>query len=410
MAQPSPNSAETAIFHSLQRRARFRDETVSVDSRGLDLRRRVYSVLGIVVDAVDMGTAIAQIEQAAKLGSPFLIATPNLNFLVQSRIDQDFKETILDSDLCLADGMLVVWLARLMGLPIKDKVSGSDLFEILKVGAQRLKIFFFGGPQGIAEAAADALNSKPNQLTCVGYLYPGVGSVEELSDEGIINSINTSEADFLAVSLGAKKGQLWLQKNHKRLTVPVRAHLGAVLAFQAGSVRRAPRMLQKIGFEWLWRIKEEPYLCGRYINDGCTLLYLLLTRVVPLAAINRWSKIRSARFSCDLIIRAEPMGDSVFIRLTGAATERHAERAALHFESTLALASKKAVVIDLSSTQLIDSRFLALLVLFRRNLKNQGSRLIFVNAPRAIKRAFVLNELGFLLVPNMIAQPDSVRK
>ena len=86
------------------------------------------------------------------------------------------------------------------------------------------------------------------------------------------------------------------------------------------------------------------------------------------------------------------------MRLTGAATERHAKRAALHFESTLALSSKKAVVIDLSSTQLINSRFLALLVLFRRNLKNQGSRLIFVNAPRAIKRAFVLNELGFLLV------------
>ena len=397
MVQLSPNSAETAIFHSLRRRACFRDET-AVDSRALDLRRPVYCVLGIIVDAVDMGTAIAQIEQAARLGSPFLIATPNLNFLVQSRTDQDFKETILDSDLCLADGMLVVWLARLMGLPIKHKVSGSDLFEILKVGALRLKIFFFGGPEGIAEAAADALNSKPNQMTCVGSLYPGFGSVEELSDEGIINSINTSGADFLAVSLGAKKGQLWLQKNHKRLTIPVRAHLGAVLAFQAGSVRRAPRNLQKIGFEWLWRIKEEPYLCGRYINDGCTLLYLLLTRVVPLAAINRWSKIRSALFPCDLIIRAEPIGDSVLMRLTGAATERHAKRAALHFESTLALSSKKAVVIDLSSTQLIDSRFLALLVLFRRNLKNQGSRLIFVNAPRAIKRAFVLNELGFLLV------------
>jgi N-acetylglucosaminyldiphosphoundecaprenol N-acetyl-beta-D-mannosaminyltransferase len=381
---------------------------VPVASTDLDLRRRVYCVLGIVVDAVDMRTTIAQIEQAAKLGSPFLIATPNLNFLVQSRTDQEFKETILDCDLCLADGMLVVWLARLMGLPIKHKVSGSDLFEILKADARRLKIFFFGGNEGIAEAAADALNSNPNQLTCVGYLYPGFGSVEELSGDSIINSINISKADFLAVSLGAKKGQLWLQKNHKRLTVPVRVHLGAVLAFQAGLVRRAPRMLQKIGFEWLWRIKEEPYLCGRYIHDGCSLLYLLLTRVVPLAAINRWSKIRSARFPCDLIIRAEPISDSVFIRLTGAATERHAERATLYFESTLALASKKGVVIDLSRTQLIDSRFLALLVLFRRNLKNRGSRLIFVNAPRAIKRAFVLNELGFLLVPDTIAQPDSV--
>jgi N-acetylglucosaminyldiphosphoundecaprenol N-acetyl-beta-D-mannosaminyltransferase len=396
MALALLNSAENAIS---QRRAPS-DPAAPVNSCGFDLRRRVYCVLGIAVDVIDIGTTIARIERAARLGSPFLIATPNLNFLVQSRTDQDFKETILDSDLCLADGMSVIWLAWLMGHPIKDKVSGSDLFEIMKVDAQRLKIFFFGGPEGVAEAAANALNSNTNQLTCVGSLYPGFGSVEELSGEGIIDFINGSKADFLAVALGAKKGQLWLQKNHKRLTVPVRVHLGAVLAFQAGLVRRAPRVLQKFGFEWVWRIKEEPHLWRRYFGDGCTLLYLLLMRVAPLAVLNAWSKIRSKLFPCDLVVRAEPIGDSVLIRLCGAATEPYADGAALHFERTLGLGCKKTVVVDLSDTQLIDSRFLALLLLFRRNLKNQGSRLTFIKAPRAIRRAFALNDLGFLLATN----------
>jgi N-acetylglucosaminyldiphosphoundecaprenol N-acetyl-beta-D-mannosaminyltransferase len=349
------------------------------------------------VDAIDMRATIAQIEQAAKLRSRLLIATPNMNFLVHSRIDHAFKETILDSDLCLADGMSVVWLARLMGLPIKHKVSGSDLFEIMKADGRRLKVFFFGGPEGVAEAAATALNSKMNKLTCVGSLYPGFGSVAELSDDSIINSINGSEADFLAVSLGAKKGQLWLQKNHNRLTIPVRVHLGAVLAFQAGFVRRAPRVWQKFGFEWLWRIKEEPHLWRRYLGDGCALLCLLLIRVAPLAALNRWSRIRSRLFLRDLRVTIEPVGDSVLIRLVGAATEPHAEGAALHFERTLCLGCKKMVAVDLSDTQLIDSRFLGLLVLFRRDLKNRGSRLTFIKVPRAIRRAFALNDLSFML-------------
>jgi N-acetylglucosaminyldiphosphoundecaprenol N-acetyl-beta-D-mannosaminyltransferase len=367
------------------------------DLGGLDLRRRAYCILGIIFDAIDMGTTIAQIERAARLRSPFLIATPNLNFLVQSRTDQDFKETILDSDLCLADGMSVIWLARLMGLPIREKISGSDLFEIMKVDAQRLKIFFFGGLEGVAEAAANALNSKSSRLTCVGSLYPGFGSVEELSHDGMIDSINRSEADFLAVSLGAKKGQLWLQKNHKRLTIPVRVHLGAVLAFQAGSVRRAPRILQKFGFEWLWRIREEPHLWRRYLDDGRALLYLLLMRVAPLAALNRWSKIRSTLLPRDLIVSTEPIGESILIRLRGNATEHHAERAVLHFERALASGYKKAIVVDLSATQLIDSRFLALLLLFRRKLKDQGSLLTFIKPSRTIRRAFALNDLGFLL-------------
>jgi N-acetylglucosaminyldiphosphoundecaprenol N-acetyl-beta-D-mannosaminyltransferase len=401
MAQALLHPADNATSESLHRRVPAgHDATGGVDLGGLDLRRRAYCMLGIIFDAIDMGTTIAQIGRAARLRSPFLITTPNLNFLVESRADHDFKETILDSDLCLADGMSVIWLARLMGLPVKDKVSGSDLFEMMKVDAQRLTVFFFGGPDGVAKAAANALNSKPSRLTCVGSLYPGFGSVEQLSDEGMIDSINRSEADFLAVSLGAKKGQLWLKKNHKRLTIPVRIHLGAVLAFQAGSVTRAPRVLQKIGFEWLWRIKEEPHLWRRYFGDGCALLYLLLMRVAPVAALNRWSKIRSTLFPRDLIISAEPIGETVLIRLCGNATEHHAERAAHHLERTLALGYKKAVVVDLSCVQLIDSRFLALLLLFRKKLKNRGSHLTFIKPSRTIRRSFVLNDLDFLLHAN----------
>jgi N-acetylglucosaminyldiphosphoundecaprenol N-acetyl-beta-D-mannosaminyltransferase len=231
-----------------------------------DLARNVYCVLGLPIDALDMPAVSRRIDAAAASRTSFLISTPNLDFLVQSRSDPEFRESLLDSDLCPADGMPIVWIARLIGVPVKTRVSGSDIFDSLKAPerlARQLRVFLFGGAAGVAAAAARTLNAVPSGLNCVGVLDPGFGSVDEISHDHMIDQVNASAADFLAVSLGARKGQLWLHRNHRRLTIPVRAHLGAVINFQAGTVKRAPPGLQAWGLEWLWRIKEEPNLCHR---------------------------------------------------------------------------------------------------------------------------------------------------
>src|SRR5262249_51052243 len=154
------------------------------------------------------------------------------------------------SDLCPADGMLIVWIARLLGIPIKQRIAGSDFFDAIKATGnptKPLKVFLFGGAEGAASAASCALNARPTGLSCAGSLYPGFGSVEEMSRADIIHNVNSSNADFLAVSLGAKKGQLWLLRNHHRLLIPVRAHLGAAVNFEAGTLRRAPLFMQQFG-------------------------------------------------------------------------------------------------------------------------------------------------------------------
>ena len=225
-------------------------------------------------------------KSAAAGRTAFLISTANLNFLVNSQLDRDFRESLLLSDLCTADGMSIILIARLIGIPIENRIAGSDIFDALKAehGFENpLKIFLFGGPEGVAAAASTALNSQPSGLHCVGSFYPGFCSVDEMSQDEIIDKINSSGADFLMASLGARKGQLWLLRNHHRLLIPVRAHLGATVNFQAGTVRRAPPTMRKFGLEWLWRIKEERYLWRRYWNDGRVLLRLLLTRILPLS-------------------------------------------------------------------------------------------------------------------------------
>ena len=340
-----------------------------------DLSREVYCILGMPVDAIGMHAVLRRIESAAAGRTPFLISTANLNFLVNSQLDRDFRESLILSDLCTADGMPIIWIAWLAGIPIKNRIAGSDIFDALKAEhstAHPLKVFLFGGPEGVAAAASRALNGQPSGLYCVGWLYPGFCSVEEMSRDDIIDKINSSGADFLVASLGAQKGQLWLQRNHHRLLIPVRAHLGASLNFQAGTVRRAPPIMRKFGLEWLWRIKEEPYLWRRYWNDGRVLLRLLFTHVLPLAFWTWWLRIKYERRGEDLIITTRAYGhESVTVSLSGPANARHVDKVIPAFRE--AIATKKRITLDFSNTRTIDARFLGLLLMLKKKLKSTGA-------------------------------------
>jgi N-acetylglucosaminyldiphosphoundecaprenol N-acetyl-beta-D-mannosaminyltransferase len=366
-----------------------------------DLSRKVYCVLGMPIDAIDMATVLRRIEAAAIRKASFLISTPNLNFLVNSRLDPEFRESLLDSDLCPADGMPIVWIGRLTGVPIETRVSGADIFEALKAPARRarrLRVFLFGGPAGVAAAAAGTLNSVLAGLSCVGTIDPGFGTVEEMSRDEILASVNASDADLLAVSLGAKKGQLWLRRNHERLTIPVRAHLGAALNFHAGTVKRAPLGVRAWGFEWLWRIKEEPYLWRRYWNDGRVLLRLLVTRVLPLVIATRWHRLNWQRQG-DLVLKLAHDQEAVTVSLCGAAVERHVAKVVSYLREALT-GRERAITINLSETRVIDARFFGLLLMLRKQLKRRGTSLQFIGISRPMARMFRLNELEFLFAAN----------
>jgi N-acetylglucosaminyldiphosphoundecaprenol N-acetyl-beta-D-mannosaminyltransferase len=372
-----------------------------------DLSREVYCILGIPVDAIGMHAALRRIELAAAGLTPFLISTPNLHFLVNSQLDSDFRESLILSDLCTPDGMPIIWIAWLTGIPIENRIAGSDIFDALKPAhsiAHPLKVFLFGGPKGVAKAASRALNGQPSGLYCVGWLYPGYCSVEEMSCDDIIDNINSSGANFLVASLGAQKGQLWLRRNHHRLLAPVRAHLGASLNFQAGTVKRAPPIMRKFGLEWLWRIKEEPYLWRRYWSDGTMLLRLLFTHVLPVAFWTWWLRLKYERRGEDLIITQDHDHESVTVSLSGPANARHVDRAIHAFRT--ALATKKRITLDFSGTRTIDARFLGLLLMVKKQLKNTGAAPIFVGLSPELKRIFRLNNLDFMYSNDLLSPQD----
>ncbi|UFZ04788.1 WecB/TagA/CpsF family glycosyltransferase [Bradyrhizobium ontarionense] len=353
-----------------------------------DLSRDVYCVLGIPIDAIGMRGVLHRIRDAARRKTRLLISTPNLNFLVASQSNRSFRESLILSDLCTVDGMPVVWIARLIGIPIKSRTAGADIFEALKsdVGsAHSLGVFLFGGPEGAAERAAGTLNRLDGGLRCVGWSNPGYCSAEELSRDHIIEEINASGADFLVASLSSLKGQSWLQRNHQRLQIPVRAHLGAALNFQAGTVKRAPPILRKLGFEWLWRIKEEPYLWRRYWNDGTAMLRLLLTHVLPFVLWTWWMRRTHERGEA-LTITQDYGSRAVTLSLSGPADARHVHRAVPVFRT--AAASHKRIVLDLSNVCAIDARFLGLLLMLRKQLEAQGCVATFVGVSPLMARIF----------------------
>jgi N-acetylglucosaminyldiphosphoundecaprenol N-acetyl-beta-D-mannosaminyltransferase len=369
-----------------------------VDEQPKDLSREVYCVLGIPIDAIEMTEVLRRIEIAAAKPSPLLISTPNLYFLVTCLKDPEFRESLLLSDLCTADGMPIVWIARLLGIPIKKRVAGSDTFATLRarVEASRpLKVFFFGATEETAAAAARALNFDSSTLKCVGWTCPGFGTVEDMSSAEFIDAINASDADFLVAALGARKGQLWLMRNHHRLRIPVRAHLGATINFHAGTIKRAPHLLQILGLEWLWRIAQEPHLWRRYCHDGAVLLRLLLTRVLPLAIGTRLQTWRPSQKRHNLVIEVVQGSDLVTLRLCGNATADQVEVAIDRFR--FAVSAKVRVVLDFAKTRAVDARFLGLLLMLRKQLKAEGRDLELTGISPRMERIFRRNEVGFLL-------------
>lgn len=331
-----------------------------------DFDRDVWCVLGIPVDMTTTAEAALAVETAAREGRRLSFVTPNVNWLTRALRDANARRQIIDADLSLADGAPVVLIARLLGVPLRARAAGSDLFEALRLrpgfAGRRLKVFFFGGREGSAEAAARRVNDERGGVVAVGWMNPGFGDAAAISGAEIIDEINAAGPDFVVVSLGAAKGQDWIERNASRLAAPVIAHLGAVVDFTSGAVARAPRALARLGLEWAWRIAAEPALWRRYAGDARRLLILSATRLAP--------QIARARPGAGApgTARVEAEGAAAVVRLAGRlAGDLGGVRAAFR-----AAAAAREVVLDLEQVAAVDRAFLGLVLMLEKTLRAKG--------------------------------------
>jgi N-acetylglucosaminyldiphosphoundecaprenol N-acetyl-beta-D-mannosaminyltransferase len=313
--------------------------------------------------------------------------------------------------------MPIVWLASLLGVPIKERVAGSTIFQCLMAPATQaastestaapIRVFFFGGPAGVAKAAHNKINSTAKTgghqgggIISVGYESPGFGTVEDMSTPATIQAINASQADFLLVALGASKGQAWIERNRAALNSPVISHLGAVVNFVAGKIDRAPAWVQRVGFEWLWRIKEEPALWRRYMADGTELIRLLCTRVLPLTWLYRTNH-PGRHFSTPSGIDIVVQGQWRVVNLQGPWVRANLNP--LRDALDLAASEGGRVKINLQQVTFVDAAFLGLLMLFAdyKNANNAAVNLAVVRPDcELVKKIFKYSGAEYLLENN----------
>ena len=352
-----------------------------------DFDRPVYGLLGLPFDAVDIDAACVTIRNAVTENSRLVLVTPNTNFVILALRNPSFRESILRAGLSTVDGMVLVWIARFVGIPLPERATGADLFSAL-VDDDRIeppiRVFMYGGPDGAADSARARTNVKAKGVEVVGAVSPGFGPIAELCGDETVQQINDEEPDFLVLALGAVKAHAWIDACSDRLKAPVISHLGAVVNFEAGTVKRAPTVFQRLGFEWLWRIGQEPALWRRYSSDGVRLAFLFTTRLLPHRLLfgRRYAKLRKNGTPAVQIEVEDGVGQ--VIRLNGPWSHDSSQGLRDAFRKT-AMADLP-VTIELEGTTYVDAAIIGLLMLMRGHMSERSQELSVRGASRVVRR------------------------
>ncbi len=246
-------------------------------------------VAGVTLAALDLPTT-AEV-MADMVGGPVghAVFTCNVDHVMLQRHRSDFAQAYRDASLVTADGSPLVALARVLGGPVRRRVTGADLVPALAAVAtrRRLRMTLVGGAPGVAERAADVLRDANTGLDVVTLPPPAFGfSVGDTDDHRLVAALRKAGPSLVIVCFGAPKQELWIAAHRAQLPGSVLLGAGASLDFLVGVQRRAPLIYQRIGLEFLWRLLVDwPRLWRRYL--------LRDTGFVFVAASELWRARRS---------------------------------------------------------------------------------------------------------------------
>lgn len=230
------------------------------------------------IDNLTMDDALQAIDSLIQENRNAYVVTPNVDHIVQLERGGELCRVYKEADLILTDGKPLIWIARWYGTPIKEKISGSDLFPRLceLAAGKGYRMFFLGAAEGVAAKAAANLSRRFAGLNVAGTYSPPFGFEKDPAEaEKIKDMIKSAKPHILIVGLGCPKQELFILHNREKLGVPVSLGLGASLDFEAGTVRRAPRWMADHGLEWLFRITQDPKrMAKRYLIDDQKIIGL----------------------------------------------------------------------------------------------------------------------------------------
>ena len=221
-------------------------------------------ILGVRVDDATYDDLIDLVDAFVASGRPHQIVTLNTEMVVAAHKETTFAEVLNSADLNVADGVGVMLAARLLGHPLRERVTGSDgIYRLAAHCAQQgYRPFLLGAAPGVAEVAAERLAAANPELVVAG-VYAGSPLPEE--EDAIIQRVRAAEPDLLLVAYGVPAEEQWIARHRQRLGVPVMIGVGGTFDFVAGVTRRAPQWMRRWGLEWLYRLFQEPWRWRRQL-------------------------------------------------------------------------------------------------------------------------------------------------
>lgn len=359
---------------------------------------RVTLVLGIPIDDLTPDQAVRRTLELADAyradGRPRQIVTVNVDFLTNALgwtpwsppRHPELLEILRRADLVTADGMPVVWLARLLGTPIERRVTGADLAPALASAMAQSghRLYLLGGRGDIGQQAADRLVELNPGLRIAGVHSPFVHTEGEAmleaeeQDADTVARINAAEPDVLLIAFGNPKQEIWFQRNRHRLKVGVGIGIGGTFEFIVGRVSRAPVWMQRTGLEWIYRIAQDPKRLWRRYAVGLAKLAVMSLPLVLHDRFQHWRFRRRLQHRPGVIDQTAPPDTDTNPPEDGArrlvlpeivdANWVRSQQSAPDQDAT------DALVVDFSATRFLDSTALGYLARIWKTRQNTRRR------------------------------------
>lgn len=230
--------------------------------------------MGCAVDNLDMEETLGVVEGFIRSGRPHQHVVINVDKIVKASRDPALRQIINECDLINADGMPVVWASRLLGKPLKERVTGVDLFEALMARAAEKgwRVFLLGAREEVVSGVAHLYPARYPGLTLAGYRN---GYWKPEDEDRVVAEIAATRPDILFVAISSPKKEAFLARYQAAMKVPFAMGVGGTFDVAVGLVKRAPVWMQKAGLEWFYRFLQEPRrMFRRYFIDDMAFVAL----------------------------------------------------------------------------------------------------------------------------------------
>ena len=214
-------------------------------------------ILGVGIDRIDSQQALQQIGEFIENGEPHQIVTANAEIIYQASKNEKMRNVINAAQMVTADGSGVVWASRQLGQPLAQRVTGIDLVNSIcqQSAKEKWKIYILGSAPGVAATAAVNIRNKFPGCNIIGTHHGYFNAKEE---KQILAELEQLKPDVLFVALGAPKQEYWIADHIQKLGIPVAMGIGGSMDVLSGNVKRAPKWMQKMSLEWLYRLLIQP--------------------------------------------------------------------------------------------------------------------------------------------------------